>query len=101
MIGFAQDNGAKGLAYVIFQDGAGKGPIAKLLSDAELDGIRQATGVGDGDAVFFSCAKLGEAERIAGAVRTRTGDRTRSARGERVPLLLDRRLPDVRATTSN
>ncbi|MEM7121849.1 MAG: aspartate--tRNA ligase [Pseudomonadota bacterium] len=73
MIGFAQENGAKGLAYVIFQDGAGKGPIAKLLSDAELDGIRQATGVGDGDAVFFSCAKLAEAERIAGLVRTRTG----------------------------
>ena len=73
MIGFAQENGAKGLAYVVFQDGAGKGPIAKLLSDAELDGIRQATGVGDGDAVFFSCAKLAEAERIAGLVRTRTG----------------------------
>ena len=73
MIGFAQENGAKGLAYVIFQDGAGKGPIAKLLSDAELDAIRQATGVGDGDAVFFSCARLAEAERIAGLVRTRTG----------------------------
>ncbi len=74
MIGFAQENGAKGLAYVIFEDGAGKGPIAKLLSDAELDGIRQATGVGDGDAVFFSCARRAEAEHIAGLVRTRVGE---------------------------
>ncbi len=74
MIGFAQDNGAKGLAYVIFEDGAGKGPIAKLLSDEELDGIRQSTGAGDGDAVFFSCAKVSEAERIAGLVRTRVGE---------------------------
>jgi aspartyl-tRNA synthetase len=74
MIGFAQDNGAKGLAYVIFADGAGKGPIAKLLSEEELDGIREATGAGDGDAVFFSCAKRAEAERIAGLVRTRTGE---------------------------
>ena len=73
MIGFAQENGAKGLAYVIFADGAGKGPIAKLLSDAELDGIRQATGVGDGDAVFFTCAGKSEAERLAGLVRTRVG----------------------------
>jgi aspartyl-tRNA synthetase len=73
MIGFAQENGAKGLAYVIFADGAGKGPIAKLLSAAELDGIRQATGVGDGDAVFFTCAGKSEAERLAGLVRTRVG----------------------------
>jgi len=73
MIGFAQDNGAKGLAYVIFEDGAGKGPIAKLLKDSELESIRKAAGVGDGDAVFFTCAARGEAERIAGHVRTRVG----------------------------
>ena len=73
-IGFAQENGAKGLAYVIFEAGGGKGPIAKLLSAAELDGIRQATGAGDGDAVFFTCANRAEAERIAGLVRTRVGE---------------------------
>ena len=74
MIGFAQENGAKGLAYVIFEAGGGKGPIAKLLSAAELDGIRQAAGAGDGDAIFFTCAKRAEAERIAGLVRTRVGE---------------------------
>ena len=96
MIGFAQDNGAKGLAYVIFEGGAGKGPIAKLLSDAELDGIRQSTGAGDGDAVFFSCAKVAEAERIAGLVRTRVGEELELIETERLSVLLDRRLSDVR-----
>ena len=70
-VAFAQDNGAKGLAYVVFENGAGKGPIAKLLGDEEQTRIRQLAAVGDGDAVFFSCAPREEAERIAGLVRTR------------------------------
>jgi len=74
MIGFAQENGAKGLAYVIFEAGGGKGPIAKLLSETELAGISEAAKVGDGDAVFFTCAMRAEAERIAGLVRTRVGE---------------------------
>ena len=73
MIGFAQDNGAKGLAYVIFENGAGKGPIAKLLSEDEQNQIRELAGVGDGDAVFFTCTDQHEAERLAGLVRTRAG----------------------------
>ncbi|MDG2480972.1 MAG: aspartate--tRNA ligase, partial [Alphaproteobacteria bacterium] len=73
MIGFAQDNGAKGLAYVIFENGAGKGPIAKLLKEEEQAAICELAGVGDGDAVFFTCAEQGEAERLAGLVRTRAG----------------------------
>ncbi|MBN36687.1 MAG: aspartate--tRNA ligase [Rhodospirillaceae bacterium] len=74
MIGFAQENGAKGLAYVIFEGGAGKGPIAKLLSEDEQAQIRELAGVGDGDAVFFTCAAQGDAERLAGLVRTRAGE---------------------------
>jgi aspartyl-tRNA synthetase len=73
MIGFAQDTGAKGLAYVIFENGAGKGPIAKLLSEDEQNQIRELAGVGDGDAVFFTCTDQHEAERLAGLVRTRAG----------------------------
>ncbi len=73
MIGFAKYNGAKGLAYVIFENGAGKGPIAKLLSENEQNKIRELAGVGDGDAVFFACANKDEAERLAGLVRTRMG----------------------------
>ncbi len=74
MIAFARDNGAGGLAWIVFQDGAGKGPVARLLKDSELDAIRSRTGLGDGDAVFFSCDSRDAAERIAGLVRTRVCD---------------------------
>ncbi len=74
MIAFAQENGAGGLAWIVFQDGAGKGPVARLLKDGELDAIRSLTGLGDGDAVFFSCDSKEAAERIAGLVRTRVCD---------------------------
>ncbi len=74
MISFAQENGAGGLAWIVFQDGAGKGPVARLLKESELDAIRSIAGIGDGDAVFFSCDTRDAAERIAGLVRTRVCD---------------------------
>ena len=74
MITFAQENGAGGLAWIVFQDGAGKGPVARLLKTGELDTIRALTGLKDGDAVFFSCDSRHAAERIAGLVRTRVCD---------------------------
>ena len=74
MIAFAQENGAAGLAWIAFEEGAGKGPVARLLKADELDEIRSLAGLGDGDAVFFSCDQRKEAERIAGLVRTRVGD---------------------------
>ena len=74
-IAFAQENGAGGLAYVVFRQGSAGGPIARLLKPAELDALRRAVGLGDGDAVFFSCAGRAEAERIAGLVRNRLGER--------------------------
>ncbi len=74
MISFAQENGAGGLAWIVFQEGAGKGPVARLLKESELDAIRSLAGLGDGDAVFFSCDARDAAERIAGLVRTRVCD---------------------------
>ena len=74
MIAFAQKNGAGGLAWIAFEEGTGKGPVARLLKADELDEIRSLAGLGDGDAVFFSCDQRKEAERIAGLVRTRVGD---------------------------
>lgn len=74
-IEFAQSNGAKGLAYISFdENGAGKGPIAKFLSDEKLQQLKHDAGVGAGDAVFFSCGKEKEAARIAGLVRTKLGE---------------------------
>lgn len=74
MIGFAQENGAKGLAYIIYdENGEGKGPIAKFLSDEKHAELKATAGVGAGDAVFFSSGEELEAARIAGLVRTEVG----------------------------
>ena len=49
----AKSEGAGGLAYITYQDGEAKSPIAKFLSETELTAIQQQTGAVDGDAVFF------------------------------------------------
>jgi aspartyl-tRNA synthetase len=82
-IEFAQSNGAKGLAYIIFdENGEGnlnnaphgaKGPIAKFLSAEKLAELKQVAGLNNGDAVFFSCGKPSEAAKIAGLVRIKLG----------------------------
>ena len=73
-IEFAQSNGAKGLAYIIFdENGEAKGPIAKFLSAEKLAELKQIAGLNNGDAVFFSCGKPSEAAKIAGLVRIKLG----------------------------
>lgn len=75
MISYAQENGASGLAYIVFdQDGTAKGPIAKLLSEDELNKIKTTAKLSPGDSVFFSCDKEGRANKIAGLVRSKLGN---------------------------
>src|SRR5690606_14127496 len=50
---WARKEGAGGLGYIIFKDGEARGPIAKNLDEERLAKIREITGVGEGDAVFF------------------------------------------------
>ncbi len=71
---WARGNGAAGLGYINFADGEAKGPIAKNLDAERIDRIKAATGVADGDAVFFACDKAGAAAKFAGTVRTKLGD---------------------------
>ncbi len=74
MIEFAQQNGAKGLAYIIFdENGEAKGPIAKFLSAEKLAELKKIANLENGDAVFFSCGKKSEAAKIAGLVRIKLG----------------------------
>ncbi len=70
---WAREEGAGGLGYIIFEGGGGKGPIAKNLDAERVQAIVEATGLGDGDAVFFSCDHPGPAEVFAGTVRDRLG----------------------------
>ena len=74
MIGFAQENGAKGLAYIVFdENGQAKGPIAKFLSEEKLAELKSIANLQAGDSVFFSCGSKKEAAKIAGFVREKLG----------------------------
>ena len=67
---WARQRGAKGLAYVVFgENGELKGPVAKNLSDEERNGLREAVGAEEGDAVFFAAGSRESAQLLLGAVR--------------------------------
>lgn len=75
MIAFAQENGAKGLAYIIYDEsGEAKGPIAKFLSAEKHAELQRLMGLKAGDAVFFASGTEAEAAKVAGLVRTRIGE---------------------------
>ncbi|MEE9299685.1 MAG: aspartate--tRNA ligase [Alphaproteobacteria bacterium] len=74
MIEFAQSLGAPGLGYVVFEGGKGKGPIAKFIPAEVQALLKERAGVGDGDALFFSCDKAALAAGYAGEVRKRLGE---------------------------
>jgi aspartyl-tRNA synthetase len=75
MNAWAQEQGAPGMGYIVFEGGAAKGPIAKFLDAERLEKLKAAAGVGEGDAVFFSAdRKAGAAAKLAGAARRRLGD---------------------------
>ena len=65
----AKSEGAGGLAYITYVDGEVKSPIAKFLSDAELAAIKQTTGAGDGDTVFFGTDKRETVNAVLGKLR--------------------------------
>lgn len=71
--GWAQEQGAPGLGYVVFEAGAGKGPIAKFLEAGAQTALREATGAEDGDAVFFVADLEAAAAKLAGFARTKIG----------------------------
>lgn len=74
-IAFAQEQGAPGLGYIIFaENGEAKGPIAKFLTEDRLEKLKELTGIGNGDAVFFSCGTEAEAAGLAGQVRIHLGE---------------------------
>ncbi len=75
MIEFAQAQGAKGLAYIAYdENGEGKGPIAKFLSAEKHAELQALLAVGKGDAVFFASGTEADAALIAGKVRSDLGN---------------------------
>ena len=70
----AKKEGAGGLAYILYQNGEAKSPIAKFLKPKELDAIKKATGAKDGDAVFFGADEREKVNKVLGQLRIAFAD---------------------------
>lgn len=75
MISYAQfELKSKGLAYIIIdENGKGKGPIAKFLSDDKLIQIKKICNLRPGDSVLFVCDTVKIAAFNAGKIRSKLG----------------------------
>jgi aspartyl-tRNA synthetase len=70
----AKSEGAGGLAYLTYQDGEVKSPIAKFLTADELAAIADKTGAKDGDAVFFGTDARETVNKVLGRLRSEFAD---------------------------
>jgi aspartyl-tRNA synthetase len=65
--------GLPGVAYVVIEEAALKGTVAKFFTDEMRARLVAAAEVGAGDAVFFICEKPAKIARAADALRTYLG----------------------------
>jgi aspartyl-tRNA synthetase len=65
----AKNEGAGGLAYLTYKDGEVQSPIAKFLSNDELEAIRALTDAEDGDTVFFGADTRHVVNKVLGRLR--------------------------------
>lgn len=68
----AMDEGAKGLAYILY-DKELKSPILKFLKSTEIEKLKELTGFKDGDGLFFAADKLEKANATLGRIRSEMG----------------------------
>ncbi|ODU20888.1 MAG: aspartate--tRNA ligase [Sphingomonas sp. SCN 67-18] len=71
---WARGEGHAGLGYITMKGGEAGGPIAKNHGEAATAKLIAALGLGPDDGVFFAAGKEGQAAKLAGAARTRTGE---------------------------
>ncbi len=72
---WARGEGYAGLGYVTRKGGDFGGPIAKNHGEEGMKAIYAELGLGDDDGLFFAAGKAGEAAKLAGAARTRVGEK--------------------------
>ena len=74
---WSKEEGGKGLGYIILEKNkeklTGKGPIGKFFSDDALNELVKVCKLKPNDAIFFSCDKKKEAEKISGLARQKLG----------------------------
>lgn len=66
----AKSEGAGGLAYITYENGEAKSPIAKFLAAEELSQVQSRLGAQDGDAVFFGADKRTIVNKVLGRLRS-------------------------------
>ena len=70
----ARKLGASGLAYIMYENGTEKSPIAKFMQPEELAKIKEATGAKDGNAIFFCSDDRAKVNKILGQLRIAFAD---------------------------
>ncbi|MGE5312809.1 MAG: aspartate--tRNA ligase [Acidobacteriota bacterium] len=70
----AKNGGAGGLAYITYDQGEAKSPIAKFLSEAELAAVKEKMGARDGDTVFFGADARPVVNAVLGRLRIAFAD---------------------------
>ncbi|MER7816109.1 aspartate--tRNA ligase [Streptomyces sp. NPDC096153] len=74
---YAVEQGAKGLAWVrVADDGTLSGPIAKFLTEGNVEVLTERLGLKPGHAVFFGAGEFDEVSKIMGAVRVEAARRS-------------------------
>jgi aspartyl-tRNA synthetase len=73
LVEYAQSLGSKGLAYLVWEGGVVKGPIAKFLSEQEIKDLTGRGNMVDGDVMFFVCDMAHTVNRICGDLRGKLG----------------------------
>ncbi len=68
LIRFAQENGARGMAYIIWTAEGEKSPIVKFLTPEIVAALKADGGVSEGDALFFLADREKTVQKIGGAV---------------------------------
>jgi aspartyl-tRNA synthetase len=69
LVTVARGAGARGLAWLP------GGPLDKFLTPAEMEGVRRATGAGDGDLVLVAADRRRRAEKVMGLIRAEVARR--------------------------
>lgn len=70
----AKSEGAGGLAYISYENGEAKSPIAKFLSPDELTAIKTRLQAEDGDTIFFGADRRTVVNKVLGRLRTEFAD---------------------------
>ena len=70
---FAQENGAKGLAWIKVNEDGLQSPIIKFFSDDELKNIKKEMNLNTNDIIFFGAGFEDEVNKYLSAVRLKLG----------------------------